>query len=99
VTIRQGALPADIPAGTFDLLVLSEIRYYFDSAQLRSLIDDLAGRMASGSVFLAVHWLGSSPDHILSGSQVHEVISSAETLTQDLSENHPEFLLGRRVCK
>jgi SAM-dependent methyltransferase len=99
VTIRQGALPTDIPAGTFDLLVLSEIGYYFDSAQLRSLIDDLVGRMSSGSVFLAVHWLGSSPDHILSGSKVHEVISSAETLTQDLAENHTKFLLGRWVCK
>jgi len=99
VTIRQGALPTDIPAGTFDLLVLSEIGYYFNNVQLKTLINHLTDRMASGSVFLAVHWLGSSPDHILSGSQVHQVISSAETLTQDLSENHTEFLLGRWVCK
>ena len=98
VKIRQGALPTDIPTGTFDLLVLSEIGYYFDTAQLKTLIGHLAERMASGSVLLAVHWLGSSPDHILSGSQVHEAISSTETLTQDLSENHTAFLLDRWIC-
>jgi SAM-dependent methyltransferase len=99
VKIRQGALPADVPAGSFDLIVLSEIGYYFDGAQLKTLVNHLTERMVSGSVFLAVHWLGFSPDHILSGSQVHNVISSTEKLTQDLSENHTEFLLDRWVCK
>jgi SAM-dependent methyltransferase len=99
VTIRQGALPVDIPTGSFDLLVLSEIGYYFDPAELKTLIDHLMERMVAGAVFLAVHWLGSSPDHILSGSQVHRIISSTERLTREVSENHTEFLLDRWVCK
>ena len=96
VKIQQGALPEDIPGGTFDLLVFSEIGYCTSTkAQLKTLIDQLIERMVKADLFfLAVHWLGFSPDHILSGSQVHKVISLAHRLTQDVSENHTEFLLG-----
>jgi methylase of polypeptide subunit release factors len=37
VNIHCGSLPKDVPAGTFDLVILSEIGYYFGGQQLSGL--------------------------------------------------------------
>jgi predicted TPR repeat methyltransferase len=99
VSIRQGALPTDVPSGSFDLIVFSEIGYYFDERQLEAMVDRLIDHMQSGSVFLAVHWLGSSPDHILNGSNVHKIISCSPRLAHEHSEDHTKYLLDRWICK
>jgi hypothetical protein len=99
VIIKQGALPADVPAGTFDLIVFSEVGYYFRKPQLGSLIDQLMGSLESGGVFLAAHWLGASPDHILDGNEVHQIISSTKGLIHDHAEHHPGFRLDRWICQ
>jgi SAM-dependent methyltransferase len=99
VDIQCGALPTDIPAGEFDLIVFSEIGYYFESRQLRSLAAELLSHMSRGGTFLSAHWLGSSPDHILSGDQVHEVILGIEELSLEYSEKHAGFRLDRWVCR
>lgn len=99
VIIKQGALPADIPAGTFDLIVFSEVGYYFKKPELRSLIGQLMGSLESGGIFLAAHWLGASPDHILNGNEVHQIISSTKGLIHDHPEHHPGFRLDRWICQ
>ena len=99
VSIQRGSLPKDIPSDIFDLIVFSEIGYYFDQFQLEALVGRLVDHMKSRSVFLAVHWLGSSSDHILSGSKVHEIISVSQRLIHEYREDHAKFLLDRWVCK
>jgi len=99
VSIKQGSLPKDVPPEIFDLIVFSEIGYYFDEFQLGALVERLVDHMKSGSVFLAVHWLGSSSDHILSGSTVHTIISTSQKLIHEYREDHAKFLLDRWVCK
>jgi SAM-dependent methyltransferase len=37
VDVRHGALPDDLPRNTFDLVVFSEVGYYFDAPQLAEL--------------------------------------------------------------
>jgi trans-aconitate methyltransferase len=95
VQIRQGTIAKDIPAGEFDLIVFSEIGYYFDETHLASLVDQLISVTIPGGTFLAAHWLGSSPDHLLSGDRVHEVILDAKRLALDYSERHAEFRVDR----
>jgi hypothetical protein len=99
VLIKQGTLPDDAPVGPFDLIVFSEVGYYFKKPQLQALIDRLIGSLESGGVFLAAHWLGASPDHILDGNEVHEVISSTKRLIHDHGEHHPGFRLDRWLCQ
>ena len=99
VSIKRGALPADIPGGTFDLIVFSEVGYYFKKPQLRSLIDQLMGSLESEGIFLAAHWLCSSSDHILDGNEVHEIVSSTKELIHDHAEHHPGFRLDRWICQ
>ena len=49
-------LPEGWPAGTFDLIVLSEILYYFDDADLHDVASRAVGSVAPGGTLLTVHW-------------------------------------------
>jgi SAM-dependent methyltransferase len=74
VEIYQRDAAAGPPEGTFDLIVFSELGYYFSAGRLQAIVQRLADRLESGGEFLAVHWLGKSLDHLLHGDEVHEVL-------------------------
>jgi predicted TPR repeat methyltransferase len=97
VTIRQGALPESIPGNQLDLIVFSEIGYYFDESQLESLIARLADKLWQGGNLLAVHWLGASSDHVLHGDRVHEIMRSNPLLSLEDERRFPSFRLDRLV--
>jgi SAM-dependent methyltransferase len=88
-----GALPESIPAGKFDLVVFSEIGYYFRRDALMALSKRLISQISQSGRFLAVHWLGESPDHLLSGDEVHHVLESIPGLTKVHAERHARFRL------
>jgi hypothetical protein len=90
VCIQQGSV-AEVDPGPLDLLVLSEIGYYFTVFDLKQWSNRLLSRLRPGGTLLACHWLGSSTDHVLSGDQVHEVFD-------ELARNHQYALkLERRT--
>lgn len=74
VDIHQGSLLDDMPSKRFDLVVFSEIGYYFTKSQLPGLAAELASRIEDGGQLLAVHWTGVSADHLLSGESVHRIL-------------------------
>ncbi len=65
-----------VGSSLYDLCVFSEIGYYFSKSDCRTLVQKILDCMAPSGRFLAVHWLGQSSDHVLSGHEVHEVIES-----------------------
>jgi Nodulation protein S (NodS) len=89
----------DAPPRAMDLLVLSEIGYYFSRAQLASAVDRYVDALVPSGTVLACHWLGESRDHIIHGNQVHEVIHCAPGLVHELHENHGHFRLDRWTKK
>lgn len=95
VSVEVGSLSDPLPAGSFDLLVLSEIGYYFDEQGLNACAGAAVEKLVPGGCLLAVHWLGHSQDHRLSGDQVHEVLRSLPGVRLDRSERHPGFQLDR----
>lgn len=97
VRIACAALP-DMPfAGDFDLLLLSEIGYYFEADELRRIASGVVSRLEASGVLLATHWLGVSHDHLLSGDDVHEVLGSLDGIKLDHSERRVGFRLDRWV--
>jgi SAM-dependent methyltransferase len=60
VTLRRMALPAEAPQGHFDLIVLSEVAYYWDDADLARMGDLLRRIMRPGGRVLLVHWTGET---------------------------------------
>ena len=93
VFITKGSLEDALPEGAFDLIVLSEIGYYFAEDTLLRIGERLVARMTSGGVLLAAHWLGVSPDHCLSGDRVHELLGSLPNLHHSHAERHTGFRL------
>ncbi len=81
------------PQGMFDLIVLSEIGYYFEERQLRIIAERLIQKLSPGGTLLAVHWLGESPDHPLSGDRVHEILGRIAGLNSIKAERHEGFRL------
>lgn len=93
VNIFCGALPGDLPIGTLDLIVLSEIGYYFNERQLDGLGQELVLRLRKRGTLLAAHWLGHSEDHLLTGDRVHEILGALDGLQHTRSERHSGFRL------
>jgi SAM-dependent methyltransferase len=91
VEIYQRDIAEGPPEGIFDLMVFSELGYYFSADRLGAIVHRLASRLEPGGDFVAVHWLGHSPDHVLHGDVVHDVL--AETLECEWmgGSRHPGF--------
>ncbi len=53
----------------------------------------LQGVLIPNGEFVAVHWLGDSPDHALSGDGVHEILRESLGLSPLRSERHRGFRL------
>lgn len=75
VTVSRAALPAEMPSGKFDLIVCSDVLYYFPRDVLVEMIPRFATALAPGGTLLALHYLGrfgqSTP-----GEQVHELLKA-----------------------
>ncbi|MEZ5409201.1 MAG: SAM-dependent methyltransferase [Acidimicrobiales bacterium] len=74
VSIEVGTL-APSPGPPYDLVVVSEVGYYYPLPELQHHIRTLAGRIRPAGRLIAVHWLGHSPDHVLHGDEVQRCIS------------------------
>jgi SAM-dependent methyltransferase len=81
------------PDGPFDLIVLSEIAYYFNVDTLAALAEELSSRLSEHGEFISVHWRGHSKDHVLHGDEVHRVLDHALHLEPIQQTRHPGFQL------
>jgi 2-polyprenyl-3-methyl-5-hydroxy-6-metoxy-1,4-benzoquinol methylase len=93
VTVTCAPLDDHTAFTDFDLVVLSEIGYYFSAADWHHLTARIVDSLAPGATLLAEHWLGHSPDQILSGDQVHDILLTLPGLTLQHSERHEAFRL------
>ncbi|WP_236841861.1 class I SAM-dependent DNA methyltransferase [Bosea sp. PAMC 26642] len=94
-TIRfaRMSFPLAVPAHpeVFDLIVLSEVAYYWDDADLVLAAQRIAGFLAPGGDLILVHWTGET-DYPQSGDDAVEALK--ETLSIDV-----ETLLAERKAE
>ncbi|KAB7645582.1 SAM-dependent methyltransferase [Polymorphobacter fuscus] len=69
VRFVQAYMPAEHPAGPFDLILLSEVLYYFDRPTVAAMADAVLAMAGSGADIMLVHWLGPTPDYPLNGDE------------------------------
>lgn len=93
VDVHHDRLPA-MPEGTFDLIVFSEVGYYFTVEALAHVIDRLVERLDVGGRLVACHWTGTSPDHVLAGSLVQHIIAMRSHLEAVSQQVRPGFEMG-----
>ena len=95
VRIRCCSLSEQENFRRFDLVILSEIGYYFGAPQWRKVSARCVSTMIGGSTLLAAHWLGNSKDHQISGDEVHDILASNASLRLEHSERHELFRIDR----
>jgi predicted TPR repeat methyltransferase len=66
-------LPADFPDERFDLIVLSEVAYYWSDADLALARDGIAEHLEACGDLLLVHFLPKVEDYVRDGDAVHAV--------------------------
>ena len=68
----------DFPEGEFDLIVLSEVGYYFDAHTLERVIDRIEAGLSDSGTVVACHWRHPVTDYPLSGDDVHAALRSRD---------------------
>jgi SAM-dependent methyltransferase len=92
VKVERLTLPEDWPSGPFDLVVLSEVAYYFDEGDLDRLLGRCLGSLEPGGSLIAVHWRGPT-DYPLAGDETHTLIDARPCLTSVVHHREDEFVL------
>lgn len=76
VDIRVLDVLVDFPEGEFDLIVLSEVGYYWGDAGLRAALRRVRSHLTHGGVLVACHWRHPVDDYPMSGDEVHAAIAT-----------------------
>lgn len=93
VELRRGTLPDDWPAGEFDLVVLSEVAYYWAGADLdRGLTAAVASLSADGQL-VACHWRHPVAEYPRSGDSVHDALAERADLVRLVRHEEEDFVL------
>jgi predicted TPR repeat methyltransferase len=94
IRIEQRRLPEDAPSGTFDLILLSEVVYYWDSADIVRLAAYVHSAATSGGYVMLVHWIGET-DYPKSGddavAELHAALGDRVTVVR--SDRHEAYRL------
>lgn len=99
VDVREGILPGDLPRGTFDLVVASEILYYLSPRDLAATLVGLRSRMEPGSSLVAVHWRPRTAERELDAADVHRALAAEPWLVRTLRRHTDDYLLERFACR
>ena len=105
VDVRVADATATFPAGRFDLIVLSEVGYYFGRDALDRVIDGALASLDTEGFLVACHWRHPVADYPLSGDEVHAAIASRVGLERVVQHVERDFLLdvyaadGRSVAE
>jgi SAM-dependent methyltransferase len=78
VVVETRDFVTDWPTGGFDLIVLSEVLYYLDRAQLDTVIANALAALAQGGELISVHWRWPVAEYPQTGDQVHERLRQSE---------------------
>jgi hypothetical protein len=96
VTIDRRTLPAQWPAGRFDLIVISELGYYFTRPILEELYRSTWESLLPDGEVLLCHWRHPVSEYPLTGDAVHECfrdLAPAHGLHRAVYHEEPDFLL------
>ncbi len=95
VAVSQSRLEDELLDHACDLIVFSEIGYYFSRSELALQIARLWSFLVPQGRLIACHWLGHSEDHRLHGAEVHETIRHTLCAQSDFNSLHEGYALQR----
>ncbi len=86
VQIERMQVPEEQPQGSFDLIVVSEVGYYWSPQDQVRAMEMLAAHQESGGHLVLVHWTPEVHDYPQTGDEVHGtwIIRPEWSLRQDI---------------
>jgi predicted TPR repeat methyltransferase len=91
VTFQRMEVPSRLPDGSFDLLVLSEVAYYWDVGDLMLMAGFAEGAIEAGGDIILVHWTGET-DYPLTGDEAAQrFIAAVAPSTQVVHQSRAEL--------
>ena len=93
VRVERAAVPHEVPDGPFDLVVVSELAYYFDADDRATLWDAVRERLTPGGTLLAVHWIREAPEYPVTGDAVHDELARLDGLARIAEHREADFRL------
>ena len=91
VDLRLLRVPEEFPAEQFNLILLSEVGYYWSSDDLARAVDQIIAGLLPGGQLLLVHWTPPVHDYPLTGDDVHEFF-----LSKSVDNGPLGHLIGQR---
>lgn len=95
VVLEQRDLRGSLPDGPFDLVVCSEVLYYWQRADVESVLDAVEARLDADGAVVAVNWRGDDPEAPMRSDDVEAIIDSRDGLRRVHSELADGYRLGR----
>ena len=75
VRFSQMQIPGQFPAGRFDLIVVSEVGYYWNYPDLEKAVECIRAALVPGGTLVLVHYTPYVPDYPLTGDEVHDTFT------------------------
>ena len=95
VRVERRDIARQWPSGRFDLVVLSEILYYFGDHDLEQMLDHAVAALEPDGTLLAVHWRHPVAEYPRSGDDVPALAGVPELAPQPV-RRHDGVGVGRR---
>jgi predicted TPR repeat methyltransferase len=93
VRVERRTLPEEMPDGPFDLIIASEVLYYFTREEMLAALWGFERGLAPGGVLLAVHWRRETKTYPLQGDEVHELLMKHTRLQNRKTIIEPDYRL------
>jgi SAM-dependent methyltransferase len=93
VRVEEALLPAGLPDGTFDLVVIGDLLYYLSAADLTALIGGLVDRLEPGGDLVAVHFRDRNNSGGYDGFHVHAALAAWPGLERVVRHEDDWFVL------
>jgi len=93
VTLAAMTFPEEMADGPWDLIVCSEVLYYFDPGAFALAVDRLRAAIGEGATALAVHWRPPTSTYPLRGDEVHDRLIAELGRWHVLDDRRPQYRL------
>jgi predicted TPR repeat methyltransferase len=93
VRVERRTLPEEMPDGPFDLIVASEVLYYFPREEMLTVLRGFERELARGGSLLAVHWRRKTETYPLQGDEVHDLLVKHTRLLNRETIIQPDYRL------
>lgn len=93
VRLMRLDVPREWPHGTYQLVVLSELGYYWTPADLGRVLDLVEQSLDADGVLVLCHWRHPIGDAPSTGDAVHAAVAARETFAPTVRHVEEDFLL------